>query len=274
MAIGELADGLYIDLNAVPKKYEGLDGTELAISESQERMAVVVAPEDADKFIAAGQRGKPGGHRGGRASRRSRAWSCAGTATPSCDITREFLNSNGAEKHIDVRVPAAQRGALHSAGGHALPKGWTRAGERSERLLQEGPVRAVRLHHRRGHGADALRRPDTSSRPCRPWRPSCPCRTARPRPAPAWPGATTPSSPNRARTTAPTWRWSRAFPSWWPPALTAEDAYLTFQEYFERLGADPTRWGKPMAALLGALDAQVELGVAAIGGKDSMSGTL
>ena len=73
VAIGELADGLYIDLNAVPKKYDGLDGTELAISESQERMAVVLAPEDVDKFIAAGQRGKPGGHSPWPRSPRNRA---------------------------------------------------------------------------------------------------------------------------------------------------------------------------------------------------------
>ena len=69
VAIGELADGLDIDLDLVPKKYEGLDGTELAISESQERMAVVLAPEDVDAFLAAAHDGKPGGHRGGPGDR-------------------------------------------------------------------------------------------------------------------------------------------------------------------------------------------------------------
>ena len=65
-----------------------------------------------------------------------------------------------------------------------------------------------------------------------------------------------------------------ASPSWWPPASTTKNVYLTFQEYFEQLRDEPERWGKPLAALLGALDAQMGLGVAAIGGKDSMSGTL
>ncbi len=103
-------------------------------------------------------------------------------------------------------------------------------------------------------------------------RPSSPCSAERPRPAPSWPGAIDPCSPSRAPTTARIWRWWRACPSWWPRAA-AEHAYLTFQEYFERLGTDPKRWGKPLAALLGALDAQMELGIAAIGGKDCMSGT-
>ena len=75
MAIGELADGLDIDLDAVRKKYDGLDGTELAISESQERMAVVVAPEDVDAFIAAAARGEPGGLPGGRGHGRAPRWS-------------------------------------------------------------------------------------------------------------------------------------------------------------------------------------------------------
>ena len=83
VAIGELADGLDIDLDAVPKKYEGLDGTELAISESQERMAVVVAPEDAEQFLALAARGKSGGHGGGPRDGDAPAGDASGTAKPS-----------------------------------------------------------------------------------------------------------------------------------------------------------------------------------------------
>ena len=107
VAIGELADGLAIDLDKVPKKYDGLDGTELAISESQERMAVVVEAKDADAFIAA-------------ANRENLEATVVAEVTESprlvmrwrgqviCDIAREFLNSNGAEKHMDVEVPARE----------------------------------------------------------------------------------------------------------------------------------------------------------------------
>lgn len=105
VAIGELADGLQIDLNAVPKKYEGLDGTELAISESQERMAVVVAPQDVEAFI-----------RLANAENLEATKVAVVTETPRLvmrwngknivDISREFLNSNGAEKHIEI-TPAA-----------------------------------------------------------------------------------------------------------------------------------------------------------------------
>ena len=126
VAIGELADGLEIDLDAVPKKYEGLDGTELAISESQERMAVVVAPEDAEQFLLAGAEGKSGGH----------AWWPRVTESPRLvmhwngktivDLSREFLNSNGAEKHITCHAASPQ--ALLNSKFPARPSGaaWRR----------------------------------------------------------------------------------------------------------------------------------------------------
>ncbi len=108
VAIGELADGLDIDLDKVPKKYDGLDGTELAISESQERMAVVLAPEDVEAFIASGPRGKPGGHRGGRRSPTEPRLIMTWNGNTIVDISREFLNSNGAEKHTDAQVPPGE----------------------------------------------------------------------------------------------------------------------------------------------------------------------
>ena len=110
VAIGELADGLRIDLDAVRKKYDGLDGTELAISESQERMAVVVAPEDVDASSPP-RGGKSGSLPGGRGHGRSRMvmeWN----GTVIADLSRDFLNTNGAVKHAGVRVAEKDRAAL------------------------------------------------------------------------------------------------------------------------------------------------------------------
>ncbi|MFR3090458.1 MAG: AIR synthase-related protein [Eggerthella lenta] len=154
VAIGELADGLFIDLNKVPKKYDGLDGTELAISESQERMAVALAAEDVDEFI-------------GYAHEENLE------ATPIATVTEEarvrmverrrhrgreprLLNSNGAAKHQDVRVLP----------GGTYERTWAgdTLAERMNALVTDLNVcsnkarRALRLHHRRGHGAHAVRR--------------------------------------------------------------------------------------------------------------------
>ena len=117
VAIGELADGLSIDLDAVRKKYEGLDGTELAISESQERMAVVVAPEDADKFIAAAQEENLEAYPVAVVTESPRmvmTWKGQTIA----DLSRDFLNTNGAVKHASVSVPQRLPAAARSA---ALP---------------------------------------------------------------------------------------------------------------------------------------------------------
>ena len=108
VAVGELADGLTIDLNAVPRKYEGLDGTELAISESQERMAVVVEAKDVDRFMALAERENLEATRIAVVTEEPRLtmhWN--GKAI--VDISREFLNSNGAEKHITIAPAAAKQ---------------------------------------------------------------------------------------------------------------------------------------------------------------------
>ena len=110
VAIGELADGLEIDLNAVRKKYDGLDGTELAISESQERMAVVVAPEDAEKFIAAAEKENLEAYQVATVTESPRMvmhWKGRKIA----DLSRDFLNTNGAVKHAALRVAEADRKA-------------------------------------------------------------------------------------------------------------------------------------------------------------------
>ena len=155
VAIGELADGLDIDLNAVPKKYEGLDGTELAISESQERMAVVVAAEDAGRFLALADGENLEATIVARVTESPRLvmhWN----GRTIVDVSRAFLSSNGAEKHIDVLVEKPQ--SFDKTIRRGLRRRPPRSGAGSERLLAAGALRAVRLHHRRGHGAHAVRR--------------------------------------------------------------------------------------------------------------------
>ena len=140
VAIGELADGLLIDLDKVPKKYDGLDGTELAISESQERMAVVLAPKDVDAFLAAANRENLEATVVAEVTAEPRlrmTWK----GVTIVDLSREFLNSNGAEKHTTVSVPDDD----------VKPYEF-------QYLLQAGLERAVRFYHRRGDGLDALRR--------------------------------------------------------------------------------------------------------------------
>ena len=270
VAIGELADGLSIDLNAVPKKYDGLDGTELAISESQERMAVVVAKEDAEKFIAAANRENLEATVVAEVTAEPRLvmrWN----GNIICDIKRKFLNSNGAEKHMDVRVPARRVApckvpegtleekltALMSDLNTCSKKGLS---ERFDSTIGAGtvlmpfggrtqltPVQAM---------AAKLPVPHGETKTCS---------------GMAW--GYNPFIAEQSEYHSAYLAVVESVSKLVATGFSAKNAYLTFQEYFERLGADPTRWGRPMASLLGALDAQVELGVAAIGGKDSMSGS-
>ncbi|MEI3347402.1 MAG: AIR synthase-related protein [Dysosmobacter sp.] len=153
VAIGELADGLEIELDAVRKKYEGLDGTELAISESQERMAVVVAAQDADTFIAAAQRENLEAYRVAVVTESPRMvmhWQ----GQTIVNLSRAFLDTNGAIKHTQVAVKAADRSSLAQPLFSSLRE---MAGSLNLRLPPR-PFRALRLHHRRGQRADALRR--------------------------------------------------------------------------------------------------------------------
>ena len=270
VAIGELADGLFIDLNKVPKKYEGLDGTELAISESQERMAVALAPEDVAEFI-------------GYAHEENLEATEVATVTAEprlrmvwdgetiVDVSREFLNSNGAPKHQAVHVEA--QGAYTG-----VEVAGTTFAEKMAALVTDINVASNKGLSERFDstiGAATVLMPF---------------------------GGRTQLTPSMAMvakmpvlgetTTCSGMAWGFN-----PYLMSADqfhgaycsvvesvarlvaagfhhkDAYLTFQEYFERLRDVPERWGKPTAAVLGALMAQVDLGIGAIGGKDSMSGS-
>ena len=269
VAIGELADGLDIDLNAVPKKYDGLDGTELAISESQERMAVVVEPDKAEQFIAL-------------AEKENLEATVVATVTESprlvmrwngkviVDVSREFLNSNGAEKHITV-APAVcgdwqkkvkgsftenysrLAGDLNVCSKRGLSERFDSTigagtvfmpfGGRYQQTPPQAMVHLVSVE--KGHT-------DTVSYM-------------------AWGGNpyVTEKSPYHGAYLAVVESVAKLVAS----GASTQDTYLSFQEYFLKPGHDPARWGQPLAALLGAFEAQKELGIAAIGGKDSMSGT-
>ena len=269
VAIGELADGLEIDLNKVPKKYEGLDGTELAISESQERMAIVVAAENVERFLELADKENLEATVVATVTEEARLkmfWN----GQTICDINREFLNSNGAEKHVSVELAApaefdpviegtftenmeriatdlntcSKRGlserfdATIGAGTVLMPFGG---------IHQQTPIQAMvhKISLEKGHTDDC----SVMSWGYNPF--------------------ITEKSPYHGAYLAVVESAAKLVAT----GASYEDVYLTFQEYFLRVGKDAKRWGQPTAALLGAFKAQMDLKIAAIGGKDSMSGT-
>ncbi len=269
VAIGELADGLRIDLDRVPKKYEGLDGTELAISESQERMAVVVEPGDVERFCEIA------------ASENLEATVVANVTDDArltmlwrgkviVDISREFLNSNGAEKHITVAAPAAAVAKM------ATPASFTEGYKALAADLNVCSKRGLSETFDSTIGAGTVLMPFGGRHqrtPIQAMAHKISCETGDTDTVSymAWgynPDVAS-QSPYRGAYLAVVESISKLIAT----GASFEDVYLTFQEYFEKPGKDPARWGKPLAALLGSLDAQLDLGVASIGGKDSMSGS-
>ena len=269
VAIGELADGLYIDLNKVTKKYEGLDGTELAISESQERMAVALAPEDVDRFIALASEENLEATPVATVTEEKRlkmVWNGAAIV----DVSRDFLNSNGAEKHQKAHIEKASVWQPQWAGATFGEKMKSMVGdlnicskkglsERFDSTIGAGTVLMPfgGSHQLTPQMAMAAKLPvdgETTTCSGMAWGFNPYLMSADP-----YKGAMLAVVDSVTKLVASGFRY--------------QDMYLTFQEYFERLGDKPERWGKPLAALLGALDAQMGLGIASIGGKDSMSGS-
>ncbi len=266
VAVGELADGLDIDLDAVRKKYDGLDGTELAISESQERMAVVVAQDDVEAFIAAASAENLEAYvvaQVTEAPRMVMRWNGAVIA----DLSREFLSSNGADKHTTVVVPPAELGLPFAGAGlrelcSDLNLGLQRGlGERFDGTIGAGSVLMP-------FGGKTQTTPAQAMAAL----------------LPVAPGKETDTCSVMAWGFRPRWMEKDPFHGAGVSVIDSvaklvasgcdpTKVYLSFQEYFEKLRNDPIRWGKPFAALLGAFTAQIGLGVAAIGGKDSMSGS-
>jgi len=272
VAIGELADGIVVDLNAVPKKYEGLDGTELAISESQERMAVVVEEKDAERFLAlAGEENLQAVivARVQEDRRLVMYWN----DRKIVDISRDFLDSNGAEKHIRITPAAAEKKPLKTAfdSGSFTQRFKAMAGdlnccskrglaERFDSTIGAGTVLMPFGGRRQLTPAQAMVQLVSSEK-----KHTDDCSLM------AWgfDPYLSEMSPYHGAYTAVAESVCKLIAS----GAEFKDVYLTLQEYFEKPGHDPRRWGKPLAALLGAFDAQMDLGIGAIGGKDSMSGS-
>ena len=269
VAIGELADGLEFDLNAVPKKYEGLDGTELAISESQERMAVVIEKENAAAFLALAQAENLQACPVAQVRQEPRLvmrWN----GKKIVDISREFLNSNGADKHIVIAPEAARLSKKAVTGGFA---------ENYRKLAQDLNICSKRGLSERFDstiGAGTVLMPFGGRHQLTPIQAMVQKISMEKQHTDdcsfmAW-GYNpflTEQSPYHGAYLAVVESVCKLIAS----GASFEDVYLTFQEYFEKPGTDGRRWGKPLAALLGAFEAQMRLGVGAIGGKDSMSGS-
>ncbi len=272
VAIGELADGLDIDLNAVPKKYDGLDGTELAISESQERMAVVVRAKDVDAFIAAAARENLEAVVVAKVTDTGRlrmTWNGKMIA----DVSRDFLNTNGCAKHADAIVPA-----MPIPDAANLPDGDTPR----EKILHQMSSLGICLERGLTERFDGSIGANSVFMPFGGKNQLTPAQVM---------AATLPALNGQCSTASVMAFGFDPYYTEQNPFLGAsaavvesvaklvaagcdyKTAYLTFQEYFERLGRDPHRFGKPLSALLGAYKAQEELCLAAIGGKDSMSGS-
>ncbi len=269
VAIGELADGLVIDLNAVPKKYDGLDGTELAISESQERMAVVIEKENVQKFldlaasenlqavVVAEIKAEP---------RLIMNWN----GKTIVNISREFLNSNGAEKHIDV-APAKP-----VVNGKEISGTFTENYKKLADDLNICSKRGLSEQFDSTIGAGTVLMPFGGKNQLTPIQ--------------AMVQKISVEKKHTNDCSLMSWGYNPFITSDSPyhgaylavvesvckliaTGADFKDVYLTFQEYFERLGKDAKRWGKPLAALLGAFKAQMEFSIGSIGGKDSMSGS-
>ncbi len=282
VAIGELAPGLDINLDLVPKKYAGLDGTELAISESQERMAVVVDPKDADKFLSFAAEENLEAVKVAVVTKEPRLvlnW----RGKKIVDIKRAFLDTNGAHQETTVKVEAPvkednyfEKIACKEA-AKALEKGDVKAAWKAELedlnvCSQKGLVEMFDS----SIGAGSVLMPyggkyqltETQAMVAK---------------LPVLGGKTD-------TVTMMSYGFDPYLSSWSPYhgaayAVTESVArivatggdyrnlHFTFQEYFKRMTEDPTRWSQPLTALLGAFDAQLRFGIASIGGKDSMSGS-
>lgn len=269
VAIGELADGLEIDLNAVPKKYDGLDGTELAISESQERMAVVIEPKNLERFLEIAQSENLNATPVAEVKAEKRLvmnWN----GKRIVDLSRDFLNSNGAPKRTSAAPEPPKDFNKNISGG--FTENYTRLADDlnicSKRGLSERFDSTI--------GAGTVLMPFGGKNQLTPIQAmvqkisvekkhtdDCSLMSFGYNPF------ISEKSPYHGAYLAVVESVCKLIAS----GAEFKDVYLTFQEYFESPRKDEKRWGKPLAALLGAFRAQMELKIGSIGGKDSMSGS-
>ena len=306
VAIGELADGLHVNLDLVPKKYEGLDGTELAISESQERMAVVVSPEYKELFLKYAAEENLEATPVAVVTEEPRLvldW----RGKTIVNLSRAFMNTNGAhqETTVEVDVPAEEDNYLYKIAGQGVEKALKEAGVSGEYLdasadAWDAPEKEAALKA----FPEALKASVSDLNTC--------SQKGLVERFDSSIGAGTVTMPYGGKyqltetqamaaklpvlggktdtITMMSYGFDPYLSSWSPYhgaiyAVTESIAkviasggdydtlHFTYQEYFRRMSADPRRWSQPFAALLGAYDAQIGYGIASIGGKDSMSGT-
>ena len=277
VAIGELADGLTVDLDKVTKKYDGLDGTELAISESQERMAVVLDPADVDKFIA-------------EADKENLEATAVAVVTENprltmqwrgkviVDLSREFLNTNGVTQVADAYITAPDPNQCYRRLAPEIlrDKNAAEAFKANLSRLEVCSQKGLCERFDASIGASTVLMPFGGVTQLTP-------EEAMAAKIPLLEGETDDATAMSYGYIPGVSRWSPFHGSAYAVVeslskLLAIGANpltprLTFQEYFERLHDVPQRWGKPAAALLGSLVAQIKLGLPSIGGKDSMSGS-
>lgn len=269
VAIGELSDGIDINLNAILKKYEGLDGTELAISESQERMAVVIDKKDIEKFLSFAKEENLQAVKVATIKKESKLtmfWN----GKKIVDISREFLNSNGAKKHINAKIKSFKNF------DKKIPKDFVK-GYKS--LLSDINVCSKRGLSERFDstiGAGTVLMPFGGKFQLTPIQAMVQKISVEKKETNNCSLMSYGFNPFIMEKSPYHGAYFSVIESVCKLIATGSDfkeIYLTFQEYFEKLGKDKNRWGKPLAALLGAFKAQKELGICAIGGKDSMSGS-
>ena len=269
VAVGELAEGLKINLDAVRKKYEGLDGTELAISESQERMAVVLDKNDVETFIKFADEENLEAYKIAEVTENNKlvmTW----RGKEIVNVSRKFFDTNGVQQHINANIAQVEK-YLRQRLSEDVKTAWLKNLQKLNVCSQKGLVERFDSTV----GAGTVLMPFGGKNQLTPAEGMA---------------AKLPVDGETKTATVMTYGFDAKISAWSPyhgaidavtsslAKLTAmgadfSKAYLTFQEYFERLEKNPDKWGKPFAALLGAFKAQMKFGVAAIGGKDSMSGT-
>ena len=270
VAIGELADGLHIDLNKVPKKYEGLDGTELAISESQERMAVVVAKEDVETFQALAAEENLESTVVAEVTEDPRMVMVL-DGTEIVNISREFLNTNGAKRYADARIGTFEKKAVE-ADDRTFGQKMNALAEDLNICSQKGLVERFDSTI----GAGTVLMPfggKTQLTPAQAMAAKIPVLGGETDTASIMSWGFDPYEMEANPFVGAQESVISALAKIVAAGGSAKHAWMSFQEYFGHMYTDPNRWGLPLGALLGALKAQVELETAAIGGKDSMSGT-
>ncbi len=271
VAIGELADGLIINLDAVPTKYEGLNGTELALSESQERMAVVISKHHQDEFVQLAQmENLEASHVADVTEEARLVMSFQGQTI--VDISRSFIDTNGLTQHTTAKIVEPKQENYSEKASNSIKEQLLQRLQQPEIASQQGLVEQF----------DSSIGSSTVQSPFGGFFQKTPAEGS----IQLFPTLTSDSK----TASAMTWGYDPYLSSWSPfhggsyaviesmaklvcLGAAPNEAYFTFQEYFKKLGTDSRNWGLPLASLLGAFEAQEAFECVAIGGKDSMSGS-